>query len=342
MSKKKDERELIQRFIIENISDHPTDIVIQVINKYDLSRQSANRYLKNLVTEGVLAASGSTRKRKYSLKPLIEHETCLDITVGFDEDRIWRDNLRPDLNDIPKNILDICNYGVTEMLNNVMDHSEGKAAFVTLIRTAIEIKISIDDDGVGIFNKIQRDLHLEDKRHGILELAKGKLTTDPKRHTGEGIFFTSRAFDYFSILSSDLYFLHEGPDDDWLLEDRAGNSKSGTLISMKIKINSTRTIKEVFDRYTADDSLDFSKTHVPVTLARYGDENLVSRSQAKRLLSRFERFKEVFLDFHGVQTIGPAFADEIFRVFWNQNPQIKLTWINANTEVEKTIKRVMQ
>jgi hypothetical protein len=76
-------------------------------------------------------------------------------------------------------------------------------------------------------------------------------------------------------------------------------------------------------------------------LARYGDENLVSRSQAKRLLLRFERFKEILLDFIGVQSIGPAFADEIFRVFWLQNPNIRLVWINTNQEVEKTIKRVM-
>ena len=54
---------------------------------------------------------------------------------------------------------------------------------------------------MGIFKKIQKALDLLDERHAILELAKGKLTTDPKHHTGEGIFFTSRMFDEFTILS---------------------------------------------------------------------------------------------------------------------------------------------
>jgi len=36
-------------------------------------------------------------------------------------------------------------------------------------------------------------------------LAKGKLTTDPKRHSGEGIFFSSRMFDEFDILSGGVF-----------------------------------------------------------------------------------------------------------------------------------------
>ena len=52
----------------------------------------------------------------------------------------------------------------------------------------------IDDDGEGIFKKIKNALNLLDEKQAVLELAKGKLTTDPSRHTGEGIFFTSRAF----------------------------------------------------------------------------------------------------------------------------------------------------
>ena len=44
------------------------------------------------------------------------------------------------------------------------------------------------DFGIGIFNKIQQGMNLLDERHAVLELTKGKLTTDPARHSGEGIF----------------------------------------------------------------------------------------------------------------------------------------------------------
>jgi len=184
-------------------------------------------------------------------------------------------------------------------------------------------------------------LDLEDHRHVILELSKGKLTTDPERHTGERIFFTSRVFDRFSILSGRLFFQHQEPDDDWLLED-AQAAHQGTAVNMLISTRSPRTAKEVYDRYARDpDDLSFTRTHVPVGLLRYGEENLVSRSQAKRLLARFDRFQEVFLDFEGVDTIGPAFADEIFRVFRRQNPTITISWIRTSDQVRRMIQRAM-
>lgn len=49
--------------------------------------------------------------------------------------------------------------------------------------------------------------------HAILELSKGKFTSDPARHSGEGIFFTSRMCDKFEILSKGLFFSgHDGSD----------------------------------------------------------------------------------------------------------------------------------
>lgn len=39
----------------------------------------------------------------------------------------------------------------------------------------------------------------------------------------------------------------------------------------------------------------FCKTVVPVKLLRYKDEGIISRSHAKRLLARFDKFKYVVL-----------------------------------------------
>jgi uncharacterized protein (DUF1330 family) len=69
------------------------------------------------------------------------------------------------------------------------------------------------------------------------------------------------------------------------------------------------------------------------------DGNFVSRSQAKRLLTGLYRFREVILDFEKVETIGPAFADEIFRVFQQHYPHINVQWIGANENVEMMIQR---
>jgi hypothetical protein len=145
-------------------------------------------------------------------------------------------------------------------------------------------------------------------------------------------------FDKFTVFSGKLFFSYQG-EIDWLLEDNQEFSK-GTGVILEISVSSKRTAQQVFDRFTTTGDYGFSKTHVPVFLAAYGDENLISRSQAKRLLTRFERFKEIILDFTDVSTIGQAFADEIFRVFQTQNPDIHLVPINMTEQVQKMIAHV--
>ena len=85
----------------------------------------------------------------------------------------------------------------------------------------------------------------------------------------------------------------------------------------------------------------FSKTIVPVKLAQHEGEKLVSRSQAKRLTMRFQRFQSVVLDFAGVEEIGQAFADEVFRVFRQAHPGTRLLPINLTQEVRNMVKRAM-
>jgi hypothetical protein len=71
----------------------------------------------------------------------------------------------------------------------------------------------------------------------------------------------------------------------------------------------------------------------------YGDDELVSRSQGRRLLSRFERFRVIELDFSGVESVGQAFADEVFRVFASRHPEIVLEVTHTTPAVAKMISR---
>ena len=105
---------------------------------------------------------------------------------------------------------------------------------------------------------------------------------------------------------------------------------------MQIATTSTRTASEIYAQFTnAPEDFDFSKTVVPMKLASYGGEQLVSRSQAKRLIARFERFRTVILDFSGVEEIGQSFADELFRVYGNSVPDIQLIPTNMTEQVER-------
>ena len=182
-------------------------------------------------------------------------------------------------------------------------------------------------------------MNLLDERHAIFELSKGKLTTDPAHHTGEDIFFTSRVFDGFDILSGGVFFTHQfGDEEDWLLERL--NPANGTSVFMKLDNHTSRTTKRIFDQYTSsDDDMAFSKTVVPVQLAQYGNDKLISRSQAKRVMARVDLFKKVVLDFKEVPTIGQAFSDEMFRVFAREHPGIELVPVHTNAEVKRMILR---
>jgi anti-sigma regulatory factor (Ser/Thr protein kinase) len=339
MSLNKQQREEIRQFILWHVRDHPSDIVRVSQIRFNLSRTAILRYIHNLIREGQLRTEGSTRNKKYFLRPLREFTRTYQLHEYLAEDTIWRNDVLPLLYGIKENVLNICQYGFTEIFNNAIDHSEGKVVFIEITVWIDLIRMDIVDDGVGIFNKIQKKYNLDDPLHAILELSKGKLTTEPESHSGEGIFFTSRMFDFFAIISGNLRFGYQ--DLDILVEEE--NEFKGTRVHMEISPISDRTITDIFSKFTSnEDELGFDKTIVPVKLVRYGNENLISRSQAKRLLTRLDRFKTVLLDFSQIDMIGRAFADEIFRVYVNTHPATKIYPYNENKNIKLLIEEIQQ
>ncbi|MGD2155193.1 MAG: DUF4325 domain-containing protein [Gemmatimonadales bacterium] len=332
--------EEIRDFLIRQIPKHPEDVARIAAEKFRISRQAVNRHLRRLADEGVIIASGRTRRRRYSLATTSTAKT-FSLQDDLEEHRVWRNFVRPALGEVGAAAEDICHYGFTEMLNNAIEHSGGTSVRVNLGLSAAAVDLQVTDDGIGIFRKIRQELDLEDELDSVLELAKGKLTTDPQRHTGEGIFFASRMFDEFVIRSGTLSYMHlpNGGETDWLVEQTS--QFHGTAVQMKIDPQTERRIERVFDEFTSGEEGDyaFDVTHVPVALATHGDENLVSRSQARRLVRRFEGFRRVVLNFKGVEVIGQAFADEVFRVFQSEHPEVELLWANVNSQVERMIRR---
>lgn len=330
--------EAVRKFILANLEEHAQDIVRVTAERFSCSRQAVHKHLQRLIDEGSVLREGNTRRRTYRLAPLARVEKAYTIQPGLTEDEVWRVDISPVLGRLPDNVMGIWQYGFTEMLNNAIEHSGGSVVTLRIEKTAASSTIEIFDDGVGIFKKIQAALNLADERHAVLELAKGKFTTDPAHHSGEGIFFSSRMFDEFVILSGGVFFSHEFEEtEDWIIQP--GGTTGGTLVRMVLHNHTARSTNNVFSKFVSDDDFAFSKTVVPVKLMRYGDDNLISRSQAKRLLSRFDRFRVVILDFSAVSTIGQAFADEVFRVFRKKHPDVELIPIKANSEVKRMISR---
>lgn len=327
----------LRRRALKLIAADGNGVAARLVAEFGLSRQAVNAHLQALLRDGLIEAEGQTRGRVYRLVTLAQAQRRYD-REGLREDVVWQEVFAPVVAPLPGGVRDIWHYGVTEMVNNAIDHSESTFVEVGVRRDAVFTIGWVADEGVGIFLKIQRALNLYDAREAILELAKGKLTTDPAHHSGEGIFFASRVFDDFNIRSGHLHFLHDHGDALDLLVERPAD-RPGTLVAMRLNNDSPRTVKSVFDEFAAPEEYAFAKTVVPVRLAQYEGEKLVSRSQAKRLYQRFERFRHVVLDFEGVAEIGQAFADELFRVFAAAHPSLELTPANMTDAVAQMVSR---
>ena len=188
---------------------------------FGISRQGVHRHIQSLC--------GNRKSCGYKARRAIDATRCdhwpslrtsISLKTPLEEDRLWREDIRPVLGDLPANVLTICQHGFTEMMNNAIEHSAGTKVFVSVEKTALVTAMTIHDDGQGIFKKIQRELGLYNEHDAVLELAKGKLTTDPARHSGEGIFFTSRMFDSFVVTSGTVLLSHtEGADEEQMFDD---------------------------------------------------------------------------------------------------------------------------
>ena len=329
--------DLIKNYIISNIKKNPNKITQQTCEYFTITKPTVLKYINELIEDKTIKKTGSNRYPNYKLATT--HYRWEYPNKNLEEDILWRKNIFPLLKDLNKNVKEICQYGFTEMVNNVIDHSDAKELTVQLTVDYLDIQLFVLDNGVGIFQKIKDTLKLEHINHAILELAKGKFTSDPENHSGEGIFFTSRIFNDFMIVSHNLTYFGTGNEDGMIWEEK--NDYNGTTVLLKIKKDSSTQLEDIFNEYAdPDKDPSFHKTYIPVKLLEHEGESLISRSQAKRLITRFNKFVEVGLDFNGVNKIGQAFADEIFRVFKNKHPEVRLLVMEANKDVGNMIKRV--
>ena len=237
----------------------------------------------------------------------------------------------PKIADLPSNVKAIWEYSFTEMVNNAIEHSEADNIWILIEKNALYTSVYIMDDGIGVFRKIQEHFDYDSLDDAVIELSKGKLTTDSSCHSGEGIFFTSRIMDDFYVYSNHKMYTFNKFQEE-AIDSIKKEYVFSTCVYMSLSNISKKDINDVFDEYTDVDK-GFIRTLIPLKNIFEGDP--ISRSQAKRVCSRLEQFSEVELDFDGVSFVGQGFAHQIFFVFANAHPEIKLIPINMNDNVRK-------
>ena len=337
MSLKREEKGKIKEFLLKIISigENPYKAME---NNFKISRQTVSKYLNELVEKNYITKNS---KGNYTINFYIS-ESKIYKNKNLEEDIVYDELIKKYEIDKKNNVKHILVYAFTEMLNNAIEHSEGTEISIHYAENYFNIFVIIKDNGIGIFRKIVRDHNLKNENEAIFELKKGKLTSDAENHSGEGIFFTSKVVDYFLISSFNKTFSSGSDEYFYSIEQNRERTIKGTEVILVLNKNTERTTKEIFDEYTSDDFV-FNKTKITVHLAKdYLGHDFVSRSLAKRILMNVEKFKVIVLDFENIDNIGQGFADEVFRVFKNKNPDITIVPINMNEEIEFMINRAMK
>ncbi len=257
---------------------------------------------------------------------------------GLEEDRVYREiEARIGLKEkVTENCRSILAYAFTEMLNNAIDHSGGVKAFISFRIDQKNVSFTVRDHGVGIFYKVRRSFKLNDEFTAMEHLFKGKQTTDPKNHSGEGIFFTSRIAEKFTLRSHEWNSLIDNQKKDVFVSEK--RPLKGTLVEFLISRNTKKKLGELFSKFS-NDEFEFDKNESRLKLSEH--TGTLSRSQAKRLLFGLEKYRRVVLDFSGVKEIGQGFVDEVFRVYRGAHPEVLITWVNAARGVEFMIRRAL-
>lgn len=309
------------------------------------SRQHVSAAISRLVREGTLVKTGVTRGARYAFPRhagLLRQAVSRRLrNVGLREDEVL-DALRrqaPFLGQLRKNVADLLAYGFLEMVNNAIEHSGARTITVELARTRGQAAFTVRDTGIGVFRNVMRQRGLASELEAMQDLVKGKTTTQPESHSGQGIFFTSKAADVFVLESFGYRLRVDNTVDDYFIEETRPPVR-GTRVGFQIAENTGRLLPDIFRRYQTDvTEAAFDKSEIKVKLFAL-DTDYLSRSQARRLLAGLEKFRSVILDFEGVRTVGQGFADEVFRVFRRRYPQTRLSRVNMSETVRFMVERV--
>lgn len=316
-----------------------------IVKLSGISRQTAAQHLRELITSKKLVKLGSTHNAvyvpfskkllttldkepfiisRYKNKNLNEHSVFLETALKLKLSKR-----------LSSNVYRIAEYAFTEMFNNAIEHSKSKFIEIAVGCLNGEFEFKVSDTGIGAYENIRNKFHFKNHFQSVEHLLKGKQTTAPARHSGQGIFFTSKISDCFILESAKLKLIIDNELKDEMLEDI--KFIKGTRVLFRIKQRSRKDLRKLIEDFQNDD-YEFDKTKVIVHLSEKEGEH-VSRSEAKRLLFKLDKFKRIILDFKKVKGIGQGFSDEIFRVYQNSHKDTLIEAVNVSPSIEFMIKR---
>jgi anti-sigma regulatory factor (Ser/Thr protein kinase) len=329
---------LLTQHITRSALQHPHDLAAHVAETAQVSRSTARKALQRLVGLGWLTREGTVRQPRFSpgvLRQVVKRYAL----AGLQEDQPWAHDFAPCM-DLPRDVQRITQHIFGELLNNAIDHSGGDSVTVSLRQTTSHVQLLVSDDGCGVFDQLSRTFSLDDPALAMMEVSKGKLTSQPDRHAGRGLFFTSKLADVFDLHANETAFQHRLWDGGGWRPGRA-LKRQGTSVYAAIALDTTRRLDDVLKAHSLDGAgFGFERTVVPLRLMASPLAGLDSRAQARRVAARLQQFRRAEMDFDGVEQIGHSFADELFRVLPPQCAGVDMVPMNMSPAVAAMVASV--
>ncbi|MCW5632251.1 MAG: DUF4325 domain-containing protein [Rubrivivax sp.] len=333
----------VTQWITAAVLAHPHDLVPHLEQRLGASRRSVRTLLERLQAAQWLQRSGSPRRPQWHPGQLrqVVHSYPL---AGLMEDLPWRRDFAPCF-ELPHAVRRMAQHAFTELVNNAIDHSGGTQVTVSMRQTPQQLQLLVSDDGCGLFRRIDEHFAIGDPALAMLELAKGRLTTQPERHCGHGLVSACRVADVFDVRANDARFQRRAwGDAAWqgLPAAPALAGRPGTSVYLAIALDTRRTLQDVIGELASDGlGAAFDRTRVPLTLLAQGGDPLASRAEARRVAARLAAFRRAEVDFAGIDEIGHAFAHELFTVFRRAHPEVELVPVGAAPRVAAMIGAVV-
>lgn len=335
----KEDKERILLYLLQLIDRDDPGYAKKTVDAFTVSTSTVYNYVQRMIRDGKLVRDPG--KKTGLTLPEERYSFSYATEAKLSEDRIFQADIEPLLAGLKRNVHDVWYYCFTEMMNNAIEHSGAKTIVCRAAVNALQTRIWIIDDGIGIFKNIRNYL-LETTGEDVPErecggyLLAGRFTTAKERHSGEGIFFTSHLLDQFAIWSSGIVFTRNDFFDAQF--DLPDGFSGGTVVDMALSNTSPKRSADVFNRFS-DVETGFSKTEIPMAHL-FPNGYPVSRSEARRLFGMIRDFREVTLDFAGIENVGQAFVHEFFVLLPKENPEQTVTLKNETESVERMILRV--
>ncbi len=349
---------------IDRIYPYPTTAIAGYIHYFEntlgveFEYKDAPRYLKKISFSNPKEVNGKTVGR---------HQDCLDKIWKFqnsDEVHLLVNGILADIRkalECEPGVIDACTWGLNEIMDNVIQHSESKLGFIMCVihRSTKNINITIFDYGIGIYTSLKRSENKYNPKSAAdaisLAIQEG-VTRDKKVGQGNGMWglynIVNLNAGHMSIISGKGGLtLNNGQIKTYSEIIMLSKTQQATTVNFHLNLDKDISIKEALggheltDMYIENMEDDYERLVFKISEAASGTGTRQSGLKIKNeVINLYKKAnKPVIVDFIDVGIISSSFADEfigklVVELGFYQFQQL-FTLVNMNSTIQTIVQR---